>query len=143
MVKARTSEAEILAQIPAARAREVRNRKAGQRAIAVRYDRRAGRVLVDLTNGYLFGFPAKSIPALAKATPSQLAQVELSPAGTGLHWEALDVDLSVSGLLLATVRPSDKLRELARIAGSTTSPAKAAAARKNGVKGGRPRQVVG
>lgn len=143
MVKARTSKADILAQIPSARAREARNRKAGQRAISARYDHRAGLVILNLTNGYLFGFPAKSIPALAKATPAQLAQVELSPAGSGLHWAALDVDLSVSGLVLASVRPSDKLRELARLAGSTTSVAKAAAARKNGAKGGRPRQVVG
>ena len=143
MVKARTSKADILAQIPSARTREARNRKAGLRAISARYDHRAGRVIVDLTNGCLFGFPAKSIPALAKATPAQLAQVELSPAGSGLHWEALDVDLSVSGLVLASVRPADKLRELARLAGSRTSLAKAAAARKNGAKGGRPRQVVG
>ena len=143
MDKARTSKADILAQVPAARAREAGNRKAGQRAITVRYDHRVGRVIVDLTNGYLFGFPAKSIPALAKATPAQLAQVELSPAGSGLHWEALDVDLSISGLLMASVRPSDKMRELARLAGSATSLAKAAAARKNGAKGGRPRLVAG
>lgn len=143
MVKARTSKADILAQIPAARAREAGNRKAGQRAIAVRYDHRVGRVVMDLTNGYLFGFPVKSIPALAKATPAQLREVAVSPGGSGLHWDALDVDLSVSGLLLASVRPSDKLRELARIAGSRTSLAKAAAARKNGAKGGRPRHVAG
>ena len=143
MVKARTSKADMLARIPAARAREAGNRNTGQRAIAVRYDRRAERVLVDLTNGYLFGFPVKSIPALAKATPAQLREVAVSPGGSGLHWEALDVDLSVSGLLLASVRPAEKLRELARVAGSRTSLAKAAAARKNGAKGGRPRLVAG
>lgn len=143
MVKARTSNADILAQIPAARSREAASRKAGQRAIAVRYDYRVGRVVLELTNGYLFGFPVKSVPALAKATASQLREVAISPGGTGLHWEALDVDLSVAGLLLATVRPSDKLRELARVAGSRTSVVKAAASRKNGAKGGRPRQVTG
>ena len=40
MVKTRTSKADILAQIPAARAREARKRKVGQRAIAARYDHR-------------------------------------------------------------------------------------------------------
>jgi len=34
-------------------------------------------------------------------------------------------------------------RELARAAGRTKSPAKAAAARSNGAKGGRPRKIAG
>ena len=34
------------------------------------------------------------------------------------------------------------MNELARRAGSVTSPAKAAAARANGAKGGRPRKVA-
>ena len=143
MVRTRTSTAEILVQIPAARARSARENKAGRRATSARYDARTGRVMVELTSGFVFGFPAKAIPALAKATSTQLAQVEVSPAGSGLHWEALDADLSVPALLLASVGHTDKLRELARLAGSSKSVAKAAAARKNGAKGGRPRQVAG
>lgn len=76
----RTSRAAILAQIPVARAREARARRAGRRATAVRYDRRTGRVIMELTRGYLFGFPA-AIPALAEATPEQLGAVALSPRG--------------------------------------------------------------
>ena len=34
-------------------------------------------------------------------------------------------------------------RELARRAGQVSSPAKAAAARVNGLKGGRPRKIAG
>jgi hypothetical protein len=108
----------------------------------VYYDRRTGRIMMELTSGYIFGFPAASIPALASATPTQLADVELGPGGSGLHWEALDVDLSVPGLLLSALGRSQKLSELARIAGQVSTPAKAAAARANGAKGGRPRKVV-
>ena len=38
-------------------------------------------------------------PRLAKATQAQLEQVEVSPSGYGLHWPALDEDLSVDGLI--------------------------------------------
>ena len=70
------------------------------RARAVRYDRRLRRVIVDLTNGCSFAFPPDLAEGLAAATDDQLAGVELLGAGYGLHWEALDADLSVPGLLM-------------------------------------------
>lgn len=75
------------------------------------------------------------------ATPDQLAGVEIAGAGSGLHWEALDVDLSVPALMAGSFGTKAWMRELARRAGSVTSPAKAAAARANGAKGGRPRKL--
>ena len=57
--------------------------------------------------------------------------------GTGLHWEALDADLSVPGLLAGLFGTR---AFMARQAGRATSPAKAAAARANGARGGRPRK---
>jgi hypothetical protein len=36
---------------------------------------------------------------LAKANSEQLAEVELIYDGTGLHWESLDEDLSIVGIL--------------------------------------------
>jgi hypothetical protein len=44
-------------------------------------------------------FPAAKNRRLAKATAEQLANVELICNGTGLHWEELDEDLSVMGIL--------------------------------------------
>ena len=44
-------------------------------------------------------FPATKNRRLAKATPEQLANVELICNGTGLHWKELDEDLSVMGIL--------------------------------------------
>lgn len=143
MAEPRTPRAKILAQIPAARARDLRDREAGRRAVAVAYERRTGRVMMELTSGFVFGFPARAIPALANATASQLAAVTLSAGGSALRWEELDADLSVAGLLLSCVSRSDSLSELARIAGRTRTAAKASASRANGMKGGRPRKASG
>jgi hypothetical protein len=142
MARRRTPLSEILAQIPAARARSAREWKAGRRATSARYDRPTGRVVMELSNGYLFGFPISSIPELSKATAKQLAEVELFPGGDVLHWEELDADLSVPGLLMSSLGRKEKLSELARVAGKAKSPAKAAASRTNGAKGGRPRKTA-
>jgi Protein of unknown function (DUF2442) len=109
------------------------------RAAAARYEGALGRVVVELTNGCTFMFPPRLAQGLETATDAQLAQVEILGAGYGLHWEALDVDLSIPGLLAGLFGTKTYM---ARQAGRATSPAKAAAARVNGAKGGRPRKVV-
>ena len=135
------SDAEILRQIPQARAAEQAARKRGHRARTVRFDRTHARVVVELSSGVVFAFPVRTIPALRRATPGELAKVAVSASGSGLRWEALDVDLSVAGLLLSAVEPTERVRHLATLAGRARSDAKAAAARVNGAKGGRPRKV--
>jgi len=106
-------------------------------ARAARYDRDLGRLVVALTNGCTFTFPPRLAQGLETATEDQLAQVEILGAGYGLHWEALDADLSIPGLLAGLFGTK---AYMARRAGQATSPAKAAAARANGAKGGRPRK---
>lgn len=138
----RLTDAEILRQIPPARVAERAARTRGHRARAVRFDRSTGRVVLELSSGVLFAFPIAGIPALRRATPAQLARVETNASGSTLRWDALDVDLSVAGLLLAAVDPAERRRYLASLAGHATSPAKAAAARTNGAKGGRPRKIA-
>lgn len=58
-------------------------------------------------------------------------------SGIGLHWETLDVDLSVPDLLAG---PFGAKAHMAQHAGQARSAAKAAAARANGSRGGRPRK---
>jgi hypothetical protein len=114
------------------------------RATKARFDRASGRVVVDLDNGCSFAFPARLAQGLEEATNAELASVEVLGAGYGLHWEALDVDLSIPGLLaglFGTKAYMDRLR--ASRAGRATSPRKAKAARRNGAKGGRPRKSAG
>lgn len=107
------------------------------RAAAAHYDRRSGRVIVELANGCTFAFPPKLAQGLEAATEEQLSEVEILGAGSGLHWEALDTDLYIPGLLAGLFGTK---AYLAQQAGRATSLAKAAAARANGAKGGRPRR---
>lgn len=123
------------AQIDAALEHGRAARQHEPRAAAVRYDRQLGRVIVELTNGCTFTFPPRLAQGLETATEDQLSAVEILGAGYGLHWEALDVDLSVPGLLAGLFGTR---AFMARHAGRVRSPAKAAAARANGAKGGRP-----
>lgn len=127
------------AEIDAALERGKTARETEPRAAFARYDRKADRVVVELTNGCTFAFPPRLAQGLDHATADQLAKIEVSAAGYGLHWEALDVDFTVPGLVAGIFGTKTYM---ARRAGKTTSPAKAAAARQNGQKGGRPRRSV-
>jgi len=125
------------AQIDAALERGRIARETEPRAATARYDRQLGRILVDLTNGCTFAFPPRLAQGLETATDDQLAGIEILGDGYGLHWQAVDVDLSIPGLLAGIFGTK---AYMARRAGRATSPAKAAAARMNGAKGGRPRK---
>ena len=128
------------AQIDAALERGRTARLHEPRAVAARYDRRLGRVVVELANSCTFAFPPQLVQGLEAATEEQLSQVKILGAGSGLQWEALDADLSIPGLLAGLFGTK---AYLAQQAGRTTSLAKAAAARANGAKGGRPRRPTG
>ncbi len=128
------------AQIDAASERGRIARSLEPRAAAARYDWEAGRIVVELTNGCTFAFPPALAQGLEGAAPAQLAQVEILGAGYGLHWEELDTDIAVPGLFAGIFGTK---AYMAKRAGQATSPAKAAAARSNGAKGGRLRKSAG
>ena len=142
MSSVRLTDAEIRAQIPAARERATAQRKRGMLAESARYDRRKQRVALELSSGFLFAFPVSAFDALRSATPSQLAAVRVHTSGMSLHWDVLDVDLSVPGLLLSAIGEKEQRRQLASLAGKVTSAAKSKAARANGAKGGRPKRAA-
>ena len=62
---------------------------------AVRFDEHT--MWVELSDGRTLGVPLAWFPRLLAATPDQRERVELSRAG--LHWDELDEDISVAGLL--------------------------------------------
>ncbi|MBI3291518.1 MAG: DUF2442 domain-containing protein [Elusimicrobia bacterium] len=54
----------------------------------------------SLHDGRQLSVPLAYFPRLLKATPEQRKKFELSGGGTGIHWDELDEDISVPGLLL-------------------------------------------
>jgi len=79
-------------------------------ATSVRFDEHT--MWVDLTDGRTLGIPLAWFPRLLRATPAEREQVELSR--TGLHWEAINEDISIAGLLAG--RRDDALSPLRHIA---------------------------
>ena len=63
--------------------------------LAVRFDEYS--FWVDLEDGRTLGIPLAWFPRLLHGTPEQRQAVELSRSG--LHWEELDEDISIAGLL--------------------------------------------
>ncbi len=64
-------------------------------ATTVRFDDHT--MWVDLTDGRTLGVPLAWFPRLLNASPAQRGRVEISR--TGLHWEDLDEDVSIAGLI--------------------------------------------
>ena len=140
---AQKTDPQLEAQFDAAEARGQSLMTNAVRAAEARYDRSTQRVTIDLTNGCAYAFPARLVQDLNGATDDELADVEVDGLGFNLHWPALDADLYVPALVSGLFGTRDWMtRELARHAGQATSPAKAAAARANGAKGGRPRKAA-
>ena len=65
------------------------------RAKSVRFDQDS--LWVELSDGRTLGVPLAWFPRLLRGSPEQREQVEIS--SRGLHWEALDEDVSIAGLL--------------------------------------------
>ena len=125
----------------AAEARMQAELKNQPRAIHARYDRRISRVVIGLDNGLELAVPPRLAQGLERATPAELAVIEISPLGDGLHWPTIDADLYVPALLRGVFGSKNWMAShLGAAGGRARSESKAAAARENGRKGGRPRK---
>ncbi len=139
------TKAEFAEQLARAEARKADRDARGEQepvATAVRYDRVSRKFTLELANGTAFIFPADHCQGLRGAGDDDLAAVELTPGGFGLHWEALDADLGIAGLLTGFFGSKSWMdalrREMQAKGGRARSAAKTAAVRENGKKGGRP-----
>jgi hypothetical protein len=81
-------------------------------ALAIQVDERVkdvhftqDTISVDLMDGRSITVPLVWYPRLLSASPEQLAQWDVCGGGYGIHWEALDEDLSTEGMLRGAPAP--------------------------------------
>ena len=130
------------AEFEKAKALALAEREAGYIQVA-RYNRRRERVIVHLSTGVEVTFPPAMAEGLAGASPEDLAKIEISPTGLGLHWPRLDADLYVPALLQGIFGSRSWMAShMGAAGGKSRSSAKTAASRENGRKGGRPRRTA-
>lgn len=67
-------------------------------ALELNFD--ATMMWVSLADGRKLGVPLAYFPRLLSASPEQRLRYELSGGGTGVHWDEIDEDISVPGLLM-------------------------------------------
>jgi Protein of unknown function (DUF2442) len=111
------------------------------RAVCAHYDRASGRVVVELSSKIAVSFRPGDAQGLEDAKAADLAEIELSPSGFGIHFPRLDADLYVPALLEGFLGSRKWMAaRMGEAGGKSRSRAKKAAARANGLKGGRPRR---
>ena len=94
-------------------------------ATAVRFDDNA--MWIELSDGRTLGVPFAWFPRLLNATKAQREAVEIGRFG--LHWEAIDEDISIAGLIAgrrdqtkASSRPRFAVAQRARAASAAITP---------------------
>jgi hypothetical protein len=111
-------------------------------AASVHYERKRDRVVIRLATGIEVAFRPRDAQGLERAKPDQLDRIEISPSGLGIHFPKVDADIYLPALLEGFLGSKRWLAaEHGKIGGRVSTKAKAAAARRNGKLGGRPRKV--
>lgn len=67
--------------------------------LAIRAWAEGRTILLELTDGRIFGFPADRFSLLRNASDADLKEVSLRLKGYALRWENLDEDITVSGVV--------------------------------------------
>lgn len=130
------------AQFEAAK-RRGEERLRGPHAVAARYDAGRGRVVITLSTGVELGLAPRDVEGLAGASAEDLRVIEVEGMGLGVRFPRLDADLYVPALLEGVLGSRRWMAaRLGAAGGQARSPAKTAAARENGRRGGRPRKIA-
>lgn len=133
-----TSDAQIRRAVSQARRRE----KWATKIRSAKHDRRRDMIIVELSTGAILAVPRCLIPGFEKANARTLSDLAIAPEGESLWSDSLDDGVLLEQLLELAAGSKTIARLGARINASKRSPARAAASRANGAKGGRPRKTA-
>lgn len=131
-----TKDAEIRRAVKGARERE----DTATKIVSARYDKRSDTIISLLSTGATLAVPRKAIPGFAKARPMQIVDLAISPARESLWSDSVDDGVLLEQMLVLAAGEATLGTIGARINAAKKSPARAAASRANGAKGGRPRK---
>jgi hypothetical protein len=131
-----TTAAEKREALKSARLRE----RTATKICSAHYDLGRDVVVADLSTGASLVVPRRAIPGFARAAKSKLGDVEITPGGEGLWSESVDDGVLLEQLLVFAAGEATLGTIGARINASKRSAARAAASRRNGAKGGRPKK---
>jgi hypothetical protein len=73
-------------------------------ALAKKLEFNQHNLILYLKDGRILSVPLVWFPRLVHAEPKQLQCYEIMGDGEGIHWPALDEDLSTQGLLLGQAK---------------------------------------
>lgn len=121
-----------------ARARGKARAEDASAVVSARYDSDADVIDLRFGGGGSMSIPRKLVPGLEKASEAKIESIVVSLAGDALSWPSLDVDVYVPGLVERAFGTRLFAASTGRRGGRRRSKAKAAAAKANGAKGGRP-----
>ena len=96
------------------KARRNTESKLERRAINAKYNYQNDQIIIQFVDDSEFRFNSQLGQGLQNATPEQLAEVEITPSGQGLHWETLDADLRIPDLLQGVYGNQKWMSELKR-----------------------------
>ena len=100
-------------------------------AKSAKYDARNHEICIRLSNGIAAVFPLDLIPELKSASAGDLRKIVVEGLGYGLHFPAIDADISVAQLFADHLGATGMLTRLKR----------ARASQANGKRGGRPKKT--
>jgi len=108
--------------------------------VEARYDPKQEAITLKFRGGGSMIIPRRILVELDRAPRSRLEAIGVSPAGDALSWRALNVDIYVPGLVERAFGTRLFAAATGQRGGQRRSKVKAAAAKVNGAKGGRPRR---
>lgn len=111
------------------------------RAASVRHDVESDRLVLELRNGVTVLIPRRLLQGLADAPPEAFADMELVCGGSDIHWNGLDVQFTVPGLVAGIFGTKKWMTELENWSGFSTPPKKASPSSGDDRRGGPSRKI--